>query len=102
MREMGTVLTKDSITTSIEYLNDRLLTSHEDGYIRLWDIRSPQTPTNTYKAHSKLVSSVEFNPNKSHIFCSVIFYFISGIIRYYCKSLGFPFNFPSSKYRNSS
>ena len=73
MREIGTVLTKDSVTTSIEYFNDRLLTSHEDGYIRLWDIRSPQTPINTYKAHSKLVSSVEFNPNKSHIFCSVIF-----------------------------
>jgi WD40 repeat protein len=71
---MGTVLTKDSITTSIEYFNDRLLTSHEDGYIRLWDIRSPQTPTNTYKAHSKLVSSVAFNPNKSHIFSSVCYF----------------------------
>jgi len=46
------------------------LTSHEDGYIRLWDIRSPQTPINTYKAHSKLVSSVKFNPNKSHVFSS--------------------------------
>jgi len=79
MREIGTVLTKDSITTSIDYSNERLLTSHEDGYIRMWDIRSPQIPTHTYKAHPKLVSSAKFN-SKPNIFCSVIFYLISGIL----------------------
>lgn len=67
------MLTKDSVTTAIEYSNERLLTSHEDGFIRLWDVRAPQMPTNTYKAHSKLVSSVEFNPNKGQVFCSVIY-----------------------------
>ncbi len=77
MREIGTVLTKDSITTSIDYSNDRLLTSHEDGYIRLWDIRSPQIPTNTYKAHPKLVSSVKFN-TRSNIFASVLFILMQG------------------------
>ena len=72
LRSVGSVLTKDSITTSIDFVGDRLLTSHEDGYIRMWDIRSPQTPSQTYKAHSKLVSSVQFNA-RSNIVASVLF-----------------------------
>jgi WD40 repeat protein len=61
MREIGKILTKDSITTSIDYKADKLLTTHEDGYIRLWDIRNPQNPSGTFKAHSKMASCVKFN-----------------------------------------
>jgi WD40 repeat protein len=75
MKSVGSVLTKDSITTCIDYSTDKLLTSHEDGYIRLWDVRAPQAPTHTFKGHSKLVNSVQFN-NRSYLFASVIFLFL--------------------------
>ncbi len=101
MNDIGSILTKDSITTSIDYSNDRLLTSHEDGYIRLWDVRAPQIPTNTYKSHSKLASCVKFN-KRSYIFASVFIILKLGFIRYYCKNMGYKINFSHSKHRNSS
>jgi WD40 repeat protein len=70
MQEVRTILTKDSITTSIDYASDRILSCHEDGYIRLWDIRDTKNPTTTYKSHSKFASCVKFNRNSS-IFASV-------------------------------
>lgn len=72
MRVVKTILTKDSITTSLDYSNDSLISSHEDGYIRLWDIRNPITPAATFKSHSKYASCLSFS-SSSHIFASVRF-----------------------------
>lgn len=79
LSEVRKILTKDSITTSIDFGNDRLLSSHEDGYIRLWDIRDSKNPTHTFKSHSKYASCVQFNRNHQ-IFASVHFSLILGIL----------------------
>lgn len=60
MREQRIFLTKDSITTSIDFSADVIYSSHEDGYLRTWDIRSPTTnPTETFKSHRRYASCVK-------------------------------------------
>lgn len=70
MSEIKTIKTKDSITTCIDFSYDNLITSHEDGYIRMWDVRDPHNPTSTFKSHAKFASCAKFSkyPN---IFASV-------------------------------
>lgn len=75
LRETRKILTKDSITTGIDYANDRIISSHEDGYLRLWDVRDPINPSATFKSHAKYVSSIKFNRNHN-IFASVSIIFI--------------------------
>ena len=70
MRAFKTILTKDSITTGIDFSNGCLVSSHEDGYIRLWDVRNPTSPASTFKSHSKYASCVSFGFS-SNIFASV-------------------------------
>lgn len=73
MREHRTLLTKDSITTSIDYSLDTLFTSHEDGYIRTWDLRTQgSSPVETFKSHSRFASCVRAHPH-SNLFATVIF-----------------------------
>ena len=64
-----TIKTKDSITTGIDYSHQTIITSHEDGYIRLWDLRNPLSPASTFKSHSRLASCVKFSQN-THMFGS--------------------------------
>jgi len=47
--------------TGIDFSYDNLISSHEDGYIRLWDIRDPLNPTSTFKSHAKFASCVKFS-----------------------------------------
>jgi WD40 repeat protein len=70
MTATETFLTRDSIVTSVDSTDSLILSSHEDGQIRLWDKRTSSKPTTTFKAHSKWASSVRFNPHLSHYFCS--------------------------------
>ena len=72
MSEVKTIKTKDSITTGIDFSYDHLLTSHEDGYIRIWDVRNSITPAMTFKSHAKYASCAKFSKS-SNIFASVIF-----------------------------
>jgi WD40 repeat protein len=69
MSRAETILTRDSVVTSIDTHGVQILSAHEDGQIRLWDRRDPSRPTNTYKTHSKWASCVRFN-NPAHIFAS--------------------------------
>lgn len=64
-----TIKTKDSITTSIDYCHNTLLTSHEDGFIRMWDFRNSNSPVSTFKSHAKFASCSKFHKNP-HIFAS--------------------------------
>ena len=70
MKSIKTLLTKDSITTGLDFSNNSLLSSHEDGYIRLWDLRNPALPASTFKSHSKYASCVSYGVS-SNIFASV-------------------------------
>ena len=71
MRERRTFLTKDSITTSIDYSGNVLFSSHEDGYLRTWDLRSSSTnPSETFKSHTKFASTVKVHSH-SNVFASV-------------------------------
>jgi ribosome biogenesis protein len=71
LKPTTTFLTKDSITTSISHHNStNILTSHEDGYVRLWDLRHPSSPSITFKGHSKLISQVQYNVKKGNIFAT--------------------------------
>jgi len=69
MSRVETILTRDSVATSLDTYGDQILSAHEDGQIRMWDRREPTRPTNTFKAHSKWASSVKFR-EPSNIFAS--------------------------------
>lgn len=67
-------MTKDSITTSIDFAGETLISSHEDGYVRSWDVRHLLNPANSFQNHTKYVNTTQFNPNFSNIFASVTIY----------------------------
>lgn len=69
MEKSQTILTRDSVVTSIDTNGWQIISAHEDGQIRMWDRRDPTKPTTTFKAHSKWASSVRLSQH-SHIFSS--------------------------------
>jgi WD40 repeat protein len=99
--DITTILTKDSITTSIDYSHNRVISSHEDGYIRLWDLRTPTNPSHTFKSHSKFSSCVKFNRNHN-VFASVHFHLFLVIIWSHHQDLGLQIYFSTSKHRDPS
>ena len=60
MARSQTILTRDSIVTSLDTLGQQILSTHEDGQLRMWDRRDSSRPVQTFKAHSKWASSVKF------------------------------------------
>lgn len=88
MTEQRSLLTRDSITTAIDYSNSTLFTSHQDGYIRTWDLRASHnninsgnsSPSASFKSHSRYASDVKVHPH-SNIFISVLNTLISVLIR---------------------
>lgn len=69
MLRAETILTRDSVVTSLDTHGAQILSAHEDGQIRMWDRREPTRPTSTYKAHSKWTNKVRFG-SQPHIFAS--------------------------------
>ena len=57
------------MVTSLDSFGSMILSSHEDGQLRMWDRRETSRPSNTYKAHSKWTSSVRFGVS-GNIFAS--------------------------------
>jgi WD40 repeat protein len=70
MSNTETFFTRDSVVTSVDSTGSLILSSYEDGQIRLWDKRTSSKPSSTFKAHSKWASSVRFNPQLPNYFCS--------------------------------
>jgi WD40 repeat protein len=70
MAAVDTFYTRDSVVTSIDSTDSLILSSHEDGQIRLWDKRTSSKPVSTFKAHSKWASAARFNPQLPNNFCS--------------------------------
>lgn len=67
MERTETFLTRDSVVLSVDSTADKnILSSHEDGQIRLWDRRDSSRPVNTFKAHSKWTSSVQFSKSPNY------------------------------------
>ncbi len=70
--------TRDSISTSLDCKGNSIISGHEDGYIREWDLREP-TPKHTYKSHTSFCSQVQFSP-VANIFLSVNVHLSLGFI----------------------
>lgn len=66
------VNTRDSPVLAIDTLTgDCVLSGHEDGYSRLWDLRvNVNRPVNSFKHHSTIVSSLQANPHNNYLFAS--------------------------------
>jgi WD40 repeat protein len=60
---------KDSVVTCLDERRGLTLSSHEDAYVKLWDDRA-SIPAAVFKAHSRLVSRVAWNPRHEHEFLS--------------------------------
>jgi len=70
LQKNTSIRTGDSVPTSIDTRFDTILSSHEDGYVRLWDQRQPTTCVKKFKSHTKYASCVKFSASP-FVFCSV-------------------------------
>lgn len=70
LQKSTVIRTGDSVPTSIDTRFDNIISSHEDGYVRLWDQRQPTVCTKKFKSHSKYASCVKFS-SSPFVFCSV-------------------------------
>ena len=70
LQKKTVIRTGDSVPTSIDTHFDTILSSHEDGYVRLWDQRQPTICAKKFKSHTKYASCVKFSASP-FVFCSV-------------------------------
>jgi len=60
-----------SVPTTITSNNDFLFSGHDDGKIRLWDMRSPSKPSLIFNAHESTVSDIKISPLSNQLFSSI-------------------------------
>ena len=57
-----------SVPTIINSSNEFVFSGHEDGKIRLWDLRTPVKPSLIFNAHNNYVSDIKFSPLSTQLF----------------------------------
>jgi len=60
-----------SVPNVITSSNDYLFSGHEDGKVRLWDLRSPGKPSLVFNAHDSCVSDIKISPLSNQLFSSI-------------------------------
>jgi len=55
---------KDNVVSGLTYHDNIIVSSHEDGFIKVWDERSKTNqPIKIVRAHNKWISDVKFHPD---------------------------------------
>ena len=69
----ASIFTNHKVATTIDsnFANDNqlVLAGHEDGVVRLYDLRQTQVkPTKTFECHDRYISNVKINPRAENVF----------------------------------
>lgn len=73
MTAQATIFTNHKVATCIDSNfvgeNQLILAGHEDGLVRLYDLRQAQVKhTKTFECHDRYISSVKINPRSENVF----------------------------------
>jgi len=60
-----------SVPTTITTNNDYLFSGHEDGKVKLWDLRAPGKPSIVFNGHDNYVSDIKISPLSTQLFASI-------------------------------
>lgn len=60
-----------SVPTIINSNNELVFSGHEDGKIRIWDLRTPIKPSLVFSSHDNYVSDIKLSPVSTQLFTTI-------------------------------